>query len=217
VDTAAPFSWADIPTGQGYQLWIGTTRGDGSLLKSGPLSATTSTYQVPTLPTGVTLWARLYTQVGGGWGNYQDVTFTVTASRVAFTYPTAGQQNTNTLTPFSWSPVTGAHAYRLTIATTPGAVALVNSGILASNVTSYREPALPTGTTLYARIAWKVAGRGRGHQDVSFTATPNPVAFTDPTQGQTAVSSPATFSWSTSPAATGYQLWIGTRRGSGGC
>jgi hypothetical protein len=126
-----PFSWADIPTGQGYQLWIGTTRGDGSLLKSGPLSATTSTYQVPTLPTGVTLWARLYTQVGGGWGNYQDVTFTVTASRVAFTYPTAGQQNTNTLTPFSWSPVTGAHAYRLTIATTPGAVALVNSGILA--------------------------------------------------------------------------------------
>ncbi len=39
VDTATPFSWGDIPAGQGYQLWIGTSRGDGSLLKSGALSA----------------------------------------------------------------------------------------------------------------------------------------------------------------------------------
>ena len=215
VNTATPFSWSDVPTGQGYQLWIGTSRGDGSLLKSGPLSASTSTFEVPALPTGVTLWARLYTEVAGQWGHWQDVPFTVTASRVAFTYPTAGQQNVNTLTPFRWSSVTGAQAYRLTIATTPGAVALVNSGVLAANVTSYREPALPTTQTLYARIAWEIGGSWSDYQDVSFTAGPNPVAFTHPTQGQTAVSSPATFSWSTSPAATGYQLWVGTTRGSG--
>jgi PKD repeat protein len=215
VNTATPFRWADIPAGQGYQLWIGTSRGDGSLLKSGALSARRSTYQVPELPTGVTLWARLYTKMAGDWRNWQDVPFTVTGNRIAFAYPTAGQQNVDTLTPFAWSPVTDARAYRLTIATTPGAIALVNSGVLAANVTSYREPALPTGTTLYARIAWKVAGSWRGHQDVSFTAAPNPVAFTNPTQGQTGVSIPATFTWSTSPDATGYQLWVGTRRGSG--
>jgi PKD repeat protein len=215
VNTATPFSWADIPAGRGYQLWIGTSRGDGSLLKSGALSARTSTYQVPELPTGVTLWARLYTKVAGDWGNWQDVSFTVTTSPAVFTYPTAAEQNIDTLTPFAWSPVTGAQAYRLTIATTPGTVALVNSGTLAATVTSYREPALPTATTLYARIAWKVAGRWRGYQDVSFTAAANPVAFTDPTQGQIGVSSPVTFTWSTSPAATGYQLWVGTRRGSG--
>jgi PKD repeat protein len=215
VNTATPFSWADIPAGQGYQLWIGRSLGDGSLLKSGALSASTSTYQVPTLPTGVTLWARLYTEVAGNWDNFQDVPFTVTASRVALTYPTAGQQNINTLTPFSWSPVTGAQAYRLTIATLPGAAALVNSGILAANVTSYREPALPTATTLYARLAWEIGGSWSDYQDVSFTAAPNPVAFTHPTQGQTQVSSPTTFTWSTSPAATGYQLWVGTSRGDG--
>ena len=96
VSTLAPAAWADIPAGQGYQLWIGTKRGDGSLLKSGLLSATTSSYKVPALPTGVTLWARLYTEVAGNWNNYQDVTFTVTGNRVAFTYPTAGQQNINT-------------------------------------------------------------------------------------------------------------------------
>ena len=215
VNIATPFSWDDIPAGQGYQLWIGTSRGDGSLLKSGALSARTSTYRVPELPTGMTLWARLYTKVAGNWGNWQDTPFTVAASPAAFTYPTAGQQNVDTLTPFAWSPVPGAQAYRLTIATTPGAIALVRSGTLAANVTNYHEPALPTGTTLYARLAWKLAGRWRDHQDVSFTAAPNPVAFTHPTEGQTAVSSPTTFTWSTSPAATGYQLWVGRRRGSG--
>jgi NHL repeat len=215
VTTTTPFSWADITAGQGYQLWIGTSRGDGSLLKSGPLPATTSTYQMPALPTGVTLWATLYTQVAGNWGNWQAVPFTVTASRDAFTYPTAGQQNINTLTPLSWSPATGAQGYRLTIGTNPGAADLVNSGILAANVTSYREPALPTGKTLYARLAWEINGSWSDYQDVSFTAAPNPVAFTHPIQGQTAVSTPATFTWSTSPAATGYQLWVGTSRGSG--
>ena len=115
VNTATPFQLGRHSGGQGYQLWIGTSRGDGSLLKSGPLSATTSTYQVPALPTGVTLWARLYTEVGGRLGQLAGLPFTVTANRVVFTYPTAGQQNINTLTPFAWSPVTGAQAYRLTI------------------------------------------------------------------------------------------------------
>jgi PKD repeat protein len=214
VSTVTPFSWADIPAGQGYQLWIGTHHGDGSLLKSGVLSATTSSYEVPALPTGVTLWARFYTEVAGDWG-YQDVPFTVTGNRVAFTYPTAGQQNINTITPFSWSPATGAQAYQLTIGTQPGVADLVNSGILASNVTSYREPALPTGQTLYAKIVSEIAGSWTDYQAISFTAAPNPVAFTHPTQGQTSVSTPATFTWSTTPTATGYQMWIGTRRGDG--
>jgi PKD repeat protein len=215
VSTLTPFGWADIPAGQGYQLWIGTKRGDGSLLKSGLLSASTSTYKVPALPTGQTLWARLYTEVAGNWDNYQDITFTVTGNRVAFAYPTAGQQNINTITPFSWSPATNAQAYQLTIGTKPGLADLVNSGILAANVTTYREPALPTGKTLYAKIVAKIAGSWTDYQAISFTAGPNPVAFTHPTQGQTAVNTPAAFTWSTSPAATGYQLWIGTTRGSG--
>jgi PKD repeat protein len=95
VSTLTPFRWTDIPAGQGYQIWIGTSPGDGSLVKSGPLSATTSSYKAPALPTGGELWARLYTEVAGNWGNWQDTPFNVTANRVAFTYPTAGQQNIN--------------------------------------------------------------------------------------------------------------------------
>jgi hypothetical protein len=215
VSTLTPFTWSDIQSGQGYQLWIGTRHGDGSLLESGLLSATSSSYEVPALPTGVTLWARLYTEVAGGWNNYQDIPFTVTANRVAFTYPTAGQQNINPLAPFSWNPAAGAQAYQLTVGTKPGVADLVNSGILASNINSYRVPALPTGQTLYAKIVSKIDGSWTDYQAISFIAAPNPVAFTHPTQGQVGVNAPAAFTWSTSPAATGYQMWVGTRPGDG--
>jgi hypothetical protein len=177
VSTLTPFSWTDIPAGQGYQLYIGTQHhGDGSLFKSGLLSATTSSDKVPALPTGVTLWARLYTEVAGNWDSYQDIPFTVTANRVAFTYPRAGQQNTNTTTPFSWSPATGAQAYELTVGTKPGVADLVNSGILASNITSYRVPTLPAGTTLYAKIVSKIAGSWTDYQAIAFAVEPNGVA-----------------------------------------
>jgi PKD repeat protein len=215
VSTIIPFSWTDIPAGQGYQLWIGTSLGDGSLLKSGLLSATRSAYQAPALPTGVRLWARLYTEVAGEWDNYQDISFTVSGNHIAFTYPTVGQQNINTITPFTWSPATGAQAYQLTVGTKPGLADLVNSGILAANVTNYRVPALPTGKTLYAKIVAKINGSWTDYQAISFTAAANPVAFTHPTQRQTQVITPTTFTWSTSPAATGYQMWIGTRPGDG--
>jgi PKD repeat protein len=216
VSTITPFSWADVPAAQGYQLRIGTSLGDGSLLKSGVLSATASSYKVPALPTGVRLWARLYTEVAGYWGYYQDISFTVSGNRVGFTYPAAGQQNINTLTPFSWNPAAGAQAYQLTIGTKPGLADLVNSGTLAPTITTYREPALPAGKNLYAKIVVKVAGSWTDYQAISFTAAANPVAFTNPTQGQTGVSTPATFTWSTTPAATGYQMWIGvSHHGSG--
>ena len=159
--------------------------GDSSLFKSGLLSATTSPDKVPALPTGVTLWARLYTEVAGNWTNYQDVPFIVTANRVAFTYPTASQQNIDTLTPFSWSPATGAEAYQLTIGTKPGVADLVNSGIARVERHQLSRAGAPDRQTLYAKIVSKIAGSWTDYQAISFTAAPNPVAFTHPTQGQT--------------------------------
>jgi hypothetical protein len=168
VSTLTPFSWTGVPGAQGYQLYIGSTHhGDSRLLKSGLLSADTTSYKVPALPTGVTLWARLYTEVAGNWDNYQDIPFTVTGNRVAFTYPTAGQQNVSTITRFAWSPATGAVAYQLTVATKPGGADLVNSGILAPDVTTYREPALPTGETLYAKIVAKIGGSWTDYQAIT--------------------------------------------------
>jgi hypothetical protein len=84
-----------------------------------------------------------------------------------------------------------------------------------NNPPGLASPALPTGKTLYAKIVAKISGSWTDYQAISFTAAANPVAFTHPTQRQTQVGTPAAFSWSTTPAATGYQMWIGTRPGDG--
>ena len=76
VSSPTTFTWSTSPAATGYQLWVGTTRGDGSLLKSGLLKASTSSYTLPALPAGQTLWARIYTGVTSGWGNWQDISFT---------------------------------------------------------------------------------------------------------------------------------------------
>jgi hypothetical protein len=52
----------------------------GRLLKSGLLKPSTSPYQLPALPAGRTLWARIYTGVASGWGNWQDISFTTAAA-----------------------------------------------------------------------------------------------------------------------------------------
>jgi hypothetical protein len=40
------------------------------------LKPSVSSYQLPALPAGQTLWARTYTGVASGWGNWQDISFT---------------------------------------------------------------------------------------------------------------------------------------------
>jgi hypothetical protein len=80
VITPGTFTWSTSPAATGYQMWIGTRPGDGSLVKSGWLRPGTSSYPVPALPAGQTLYARIYTGVATGWGNYQDITFTTTGT-----------------------------------------------------------------------------------------------------------------------------------------
>jgi hypothetical protein len=60
----------------------------------------------------------------------------------------------------------------LFVGTTPGAHDLVTSAILPSTQTSYNVPALPTGSTLWARIRTRGSDGLWRFTDVSFTAAP---------------------------------------------
>ena len=216
VSTVTPFRWADIPAGQGYQLWIGTSRGDGSLLKSGVLSASTSSYQVPALPTGVKLWARLYTEVAGDWGNYAG-------------HLVHGDRQPGRVHLPDRRPAEHRHAHPVQLESRDRRAGLPADDRHQTRRGGSRELRDPRARTSPATACRRSrparrcmpgslrrsTAAGATIRTMSFTAAPNPVAFTHPTQGQTGVSTPATFTWSTSPAATGYQLWVGTRRGYG--
>lgn len=74
-----PFSWTRVPWAINYWLTIGTTVGGSDLLNTGPLPASQTSYaNLPQLPTGMTLYARLLTNDGSDWASF-DVAFTAGA------------------------------------------------------------------------------------------------------------------------------------------
>src|SRR5205807_1567945 len=197
---------------QGYYLTVGTTQGGYDLVNTGTLPSTQSTYLGPALPTGQTLWARIYTKLNNNLNQFADISFTAAPGQAAFSYPTNGATNVDTTQPFAWTTATGAQGYYLTVGTTQGGYDLINSGTLPSTQSTYLGPALPGGRRV-ARIYTKTNNDYSPYQDISFSAAPGQAVFTNPTNGQSGVATNTTFAWSTVTAAQGYYLTVGTTTG----
>ena len=110
MDSTHPFTWSTAQAAQDYWVTIGTASGGWDVFSSGPLAAGTSSVAVPALPAGPTLYARIYSLIGGSWNNYEDVSFTA-QNAVSFTYPSAGQTNVDTTRPFTWTTTPAAQSY----------------------------------------------------------------------------------------------------------
>src|SRR5262249_20612230 len=72
VNPAQPFRWTSVAGALAYYLYVGTTPGEQDVVNTGELQ--TTSYTVPSLPVGQTLYARIYTKLASGW-QYSDVTF----------------------------------------------------------------------------------------------------------------------------------------------
>src|SRR4051812_35227475 len=156
VNTANAFRWTAVDGADTYYLYVGTTQGANDLVNSfGTLALS---YVVPSLPTGQTLWARIWARVNGSWYS-RDITFQVSLSPPILTYPTAGQVNVDASKDFTWSAVAGAEGYQLFVGTAPGKGDVVKSAALSSTSQSYKFYApFPANQTLYARLYIKRNG-----------------------------------------------------------
>jgi len=159
ADLSQPITWTTVTNPQWYYLYVGTTPGAKDLIDTGGLHATS--YLAPGLPTGQTLYARVWALVGGLW-RYTDSTFTAAAPvpvAPTLTYPANGASAASMSQPITWTTVPNAQWYYLYVGTTPGAKDLIDTGGL--HVTSYLASGLPAGQTLYARIWAQVGGLWR--------------------------------------------------------
>jgi hypothetical protein len=148
VSASVPFTWQAAPGAQGYFLEVGTTRDGWDLAWSGTLPASQTSYSIAALPAG-TLWALLYTEVGGAWSS-QTVSFTAIPTEAELLSPTSGATGVNPAGTVRWSTVPGAQSYMLWVSTVYGGANLVNTSYLPPSVSSYTpSPPLPAGNTLY--------------------------------------------------------------------
>jgi hypothetical protein len=213
VDLTQSFTWTSVPGVQAYYLYVGTNAGGKDLVNTGEIQQTS--YRVlQTLPGGTTVYARLWTKVGGAWG-YVDSTFSAasTATPVArLSYPANGATIVDPAQPFTWNAVANVQAYYLYVGSTPGAKDLVNTGEILQ--TSYvGRTALPINETLYARLWTKVAGVWR-FTDSTFSVTPLVATLTYPTNGATNIDVTLPLRWTTIADAQVYYLYVGSTLGA---
>ena len=217
ADTAnRTFSWTTASGAVAYELTVGTTSGANDLFDSGRTTST-STF-VPSLPKGVTLYARIGTQSSTTTWSYSDISFVATTSyapRAQLTFPADGATNVDTTQLFTWNAVSGSLAYYLYVGSAQGAKDLYNSGEVQT--TSVLVPSLPVGTTIWVRLWTKLASGWVAAPDLTFVAgasyTP-PATFLYPTNGATADTANQQFKWTTSNGAIAYRLTVGTTAGA---
>jgi hypothetical protein len=166
--TSATFTWSPGIGATEYMLYLGSTSvRSNNLYNSGPTKVTSVT--VTGLPTnGETIYARLYSLIGGAWHTL-DYTYSEAALQSAMVYPLAGSTLTGSSETFSWSAVAGAVKYELYLGSEgAGSDDLYHSGF--STHRSATATGLPVnGEKIYARIYWYANGTLQ-YTDCTYTA-----------------------------------------------
>jgi len=214
ADLSQPIQWTNVPNVQAYYLYVGTTIGAKDLVNSGELHQTS--YLAAGLPAGQTVYARIWTKVGGVW-RYSDSTFSAAALislSATITSPPNGAVNADLSQPIEWTSVSNVQAYYLYVGTTIGAKDLVNSGEL--HQTSYLAAGLPAGQTVYARMWTKVGGVWR-YSDSTFSAAALislSATITSPPNGAVNADFSQPIEWTSIPNVQAYYLYVGRSIGA---
>jgi len=208
VDLSKPVQWTTVPNVQSYYLWVGTSPGLQDVANFGETSQTS--YVLQNAPSGQTLYARIWTKVGGAW-HYADSSFSGAAATSSLTYPANGAVDADLSVPINWTAVANAQAYYLYVGTTPGAKDVINTGEIPT--TSYQARAgWPVHQTLYARVWVKTASVWH-YTDSSFSAQPPVSTLTYPPNGGLSLDKSRPAAWAAVPGVTKYYLYIGTQPG----
>jgi hypothetical protein len=209
IDPNRPFSWTTDAQATSYRVTVGRERGGAEVLDSGPTTA--SSLPMQGLPAGTKLWARLTTAYASS-SSTSDISFTTSPS---FKYPRSGSEGIDPAQPFRWSPIAAAGdaapTYRLRIGTAPAANDLYESSSITETEQLVPASALPTGRTLYARVAMSPGDGSTSYSDAVFTVAGSPtpsVDLTYPADGAADVDVSRPFEWTVTPMAQAYRLEI---------
>ena len=185
VSTAQAFQWTAVSGADAYILHIGTAPDTWNVLAAGLLSQP-SYVVATTLPTGVTLYVRVGSRVGGIWRYSASIPFTAALMTATMTYPTANATGVSTAQPFQWTTVSGADAYILHIGTAPDTWNVLAAGLL-TQPSFLVTTTLPTDVTLYVRVGSRVGGIWRYSASIPFTALRMTASMLYPTANATGV------------------------------
>lgn len=206
VGVLDPIRWTTVENAEGYVLWVGTSVGTSDVFKTPEIEETF--YYPMSLPARRTLYARIWTSVGGVW-RYSDSSFSAAPLTAELLSPANGAPGVDPSLPAIWTRVPGAQAHVLYVGSSPGEHDLLVSPEVPQ--TSYPISSLRPGH-VYARLWTQVAGVWR-FVDSDFTVASRSPQFLQPVDGALAVDPSLPFRWTPSLYGQAYRLTIGTSPG----
>ena len=218
VPVNTSISWTAVTNATGYNLSIGTSAGASNLLASTNVGNLTN-YNLPTaFPESTSIFVRVVplnaTGTAVGCAEQSFTTQALLPVCTTITAPLDNAINVPVNSSISWTAVTNATGYNLSIGTSAGA-----SNLLAStnvgNLTTYSLLAgFPESTTIFVRVVpVNATGTAVGCTEQSFTTQASlPVCTTITAPLNNAVNVPVntSISWTAITNATGYKLTLGT-------
>ncbi len=216
VSVTPTFTWSASATATGYKISIGTTAGGTDILNNADVgNVTTYTHNTP-LNYGTKYYYTVNsynaTLTSSGCTERSFTTLTLCPSVSA---PSSSATGVSVSPSFTWSAITGAIGYKISIGTTAGGTDVLNALDLG-NVTTYNyNSSLNYNTKYYYTIVGYTATQtGAGCTERSFTTLSLcPTVTTPSSASATNASITPTFVWTTVPGATGYRISIGTTAG----
>jgi PKD repeat protein len=205
TNTTPTFSWTRIDGATQYDLWVdNVTTGQAQLIRKQSLAFNAFTPTTPLPAASYQAWVRATTRAGTSpWS----ATYSFTIAPPAVPTLTSPVGSIANLTPtFSWSASTGASRYDLWVSNlSTGQTQFIRQQNLTTTSFTPANP-LPQGSyQTWVRAFNNAVDPSSWSAGVSFTINTAPT-MTSPT-GSTPNTTPA-FTWTTSPGATRYDLWV---------
>lgn len=221
VSVTPTITWASAAYTTGYTLNLGTTPGGTEIINGLDVGNVTS-YVVPAANT-LNYSTQYYVTVipKNNIGSASGCTSSSFTTRVipcpSVSAPTSSATGTSLTPAFTWSAVTGATGYKLSIGTTAGGTDILNNSDLG-NVLTYTyslTPALNYNTKYYYTLnSYSASSNSTGCTERNFTTKTLCPTVTAPSSNSTGASLTPTFTWTANSDATGYRISIGTSAGA---
>ncbi|NRD23805.1 BspA family leucine-rich repeat surface protein [Winogradskyella litoriviva] len=219
------FTWTAVASATGYTITVGTSSG-GTDIINGLDVGNVLTYDLPAnLPENTTIYVSIIPYNADGDATActeesfttEDLLFPPNCTSLSS--PTSGSDNIPVDTDLTWTAVTEATGYILSVSTSSGGTDILNA-VDVGNVLTYDLPAdLPENTIIYVSIIpYNADGDATGCAEESFTTEdllfpPNCTSLSSPTSGSVDISVNTDLSWAAISEATGYILTVGTSSG----
>ncbi|MGO4919194.1 BspA family leucine-rich repeat surface protein [Maribacter spongiicola] len=229
-DTDVPvntnLTWDAAQFAQSYYLTVGTSAGGNDIVNNETITNETSYEFASDFNTGDTVYVTIIPfNDEGDPGTCIEESFTISNSAAtipectSLTAPLNTATEVSITTDLSWSPISNADGYKLTVGTSSGASDILNSEDVGNVNTFEFITDLPEDNDIFVTIIpYNGEGESGSCTEERFHTELIPVAPTctnliSPAHLDTDVAIDANLSWTAVPEATGYLVIVGTTEG----